>query len=53
MKYLLKKFSVSLTGNKQYEENYNKIFRKTLRERINATIERILFSLFVKENGKK
>jgi len=28
MKYLNKKFSVYLSGNKTYEKNYNKIFKK-------------------------
>lgn len=51
MKYLQKKFSVSLTGNKEYEKNYDRIFKKSLRKKVRIFIDNLLFKLFWK-NGK-
>lgn len=52
MKYLNKTFSVFMSGNKQYEDNYNKIFRKPLLERIKIWWENLLVNLFI-EGVKK
>ena len=48
MKYLEKSFSVSLTGNKRYEENYNSIFRKTLKQKVKEFIDNLIEELFLK-----
>ena len=38
--------------DKQYSENYNKIFRKSLKTKIKDFIDRLLFELFLKESKK-
>lgn len=49
MKYLKKEsFSIFMGGNKQYDDNYNRIFRKRLRTKIREFIDKILFKLFIK-----
>jgi hypothetical protein len=47
MKYLLKSFSVGLTGNKKYEDNYKKIFKKPLWKVIEIWIEKKMAELFL------
>jgi len=48
MKYLNKSFSVFM-GSKDYEKNYDNIFKKSLKEKIKNFIDKILFNLFIKE----
>jgi len=48
MKYLQKKFSVFM-GSKDYDKNYDSIFRKPLKERIINWINEMLIKLFIKE----
>ncbi len=45
--YEKKKFSVGMSGDKAYENNYNKIFRKSLKERIKIKIELWICKLFL------
>lgn len=49
MKYLLKSFNFSLSGSKQFGENYDRIFRKSLKEKIKIAIEKRLIKLFIEE----
>lgn len=49
MKYLNKSFSVFMGGNKQYEENYNKIFKRTFLQRLKIWWEKFLINLFIEE----
>jgi len=48
MKYLNKSFNVFM-GSKDYDKNYNGIFRKSLKEKIHNWINNLLIKLFIKE----
>lgn len=45
--YEKKKFSVGLSGDKAYEQNYARIFRKSLKERIKNKIEFWIVRMFL------
>jgi hypothetical protein len=48
MKYLNKSFNFFCQGNKDYSKNYDRIFRKTIKQRISEIIKKILYNLFIK-----
>ncbi len=39
-------------GDKQYSENYDKIFRKSKKEKIKNFVDKLLFALFIEEKKK-
>lgn len=48
MKYLKSKFIVFMNQSPTYGQNYDRIFKKRLREKIQEFIERIIVYLFIK-----
>lgn len=48
MEYLKKSFSVSMSS-KAYNDNYDKIFRKPLLQKIKDYIEKYIYKLLIKE----
>lgn len=46
MKYLNKTFNVNMSGNKQYDKNYDRIFHKSWKERFKLWIEKLLIKIF-------
>lgn len=48
MEYLKKTFSVYLTGNSNYEKNYNAIFKKSFKQKLVEKINRWLENTFLK-----
>ena len=48
MKYLQKQFSIFMGGSKEYEQNYEKIFKKSLKQKILKKIDALLYIVFLK-----